>query len=31
MMDFLMLAALAVSFLLVKWFADWCVYEIEKK
>lgn len=31
MMDFLMLATLAVSFLLTKWFADWCVHEIEKK
>lgn len=31
MMDFLMLAALAVGFLLVKCFAGWCVHEVEKK
>ncbi len=30
MMDFLMLAALAVSFWLVKLFADWCAHRIEK-
>lgn len=31
MMDVLMLATLAASFLLVKWFTDWCMHEIEKK
>lgn len=31
MMDFLMLATLAVSFLLVRLFAGWCVHEVEKK
>ena len=31
MMDVLMLAALAVGFLLVKFFADWCAHEAEKK
>ncbi len=31
MMDVLMLAALAISFLLVKCFTEWCVHEVEKK
>lgn len=30
MLDFLMLVMLVVSFLLVKWFADWCVHRVEK-
>lgn len=31
MMDLWMLAVLAVGFLLVKWFADWCESEIKKQ
>lgn len=31
MMDLGMLAMLAGGFLLIGWFADWCVHEVEKK
>ncbi len=29
-MDFLMIGMLAVCFLLLKWFADWCGRQVEK-